>query len=224
METHFAAKLESMLMLNVDPEVKIEFGISRVNDNLYQITEFPEDVSFSVESTSNWQLSITAADPYFVGVNDPSQTIPIDFIGYYVENRGSNWDNGPFSNIANKTKDTILPLTETKNVVLASGRRNNIGGSNRNSFVLRWRFNFEEDMVKMREFSNLDLQDDHFVGRFYITLSELGVSGSSISAPTIVRPAEPEEPLPEISGTIPVSPGMSAKPAKKKRDKTKNRQ
>ncbi len=220
METHVSAKLESMLILNVDPEVKIEFGLKKVNDNLYQMTQLPTDVRFSVESTSNWQLSITASDAFFRGVNDPSQTIPIDFISFYIESLGKNWDNGPFSHIANKTKDTLIPLTERKNVVLASGRKNNIGGSQRNSFVLRWKFNFEEDMVKMREFSNLDIREDHFVGRFYITLSETHVSGTSISIPAQTEPQVPEEPLPEISGTMPVTPGYSAgKEVKKNKDK-----
>ncbi|MFP4471090.1 MAG: hypothetical protein ACLFPE_10425 [Bacteroidales bacterium] len=210
METHVSAHLESILTLNVDPEVKIEFGLKKVNDNLYQITQYPTDVRFSVESTSNWQLSITAVDGFFRGVNDPSQTIPIDFVSYYIENLGKNWDNGPFSNIANKTRDTLLPLTERKNVVLASGRRNNIGGSSRNSFVLRWQFNFEEDLVKMREFSHLNIHEDHFVGRFYITLSESHVTGNSVSLPEPVEPQVKDEPLPEISGTMPVTPGYSA--------------
>jgi len=212
METHFEARLESMLILNVDPEVRIEFEITRVNDNLYQITKFPDDVPFSVESTTDWKLSIAASEPYFRGVNDPSQTIPIDFISFYIDNRGKNWDNGPFSHIANRTKDTLIALTGEHTVVLANGAKNNIGGQSRNDFVLRWKFNFEEEMSKMRIFSNLDIQEDNFVGRFYITLSETDVSGTSISIPAHKTPqAIPEETSPEISATIPVQGGFSNK-------------
>ena len=213
LESHIEARLESMLILNVDPEVKIEFGITRVNDNLYQITKYPDDIPFSVEATSNWKLSIAASEPYFRGVTDPTQTIPIDFISYYIENRGRNWDNGPFSHIANRTKDTLISLENSKTVVLADGRKNNIGGSSRNSFVLRWKFNFETDQAKMREFSNLDINEDQFIGRFYITLAESDISGESVTIPAHHEnmDIETDQSSPEISATIPQSGGFSEK-------------
>ena len=172
LETRVEANLESVLILNIDPEANIEFGIKEINDNLYQITKDPDDVNFSVESTGNWNLSISATDPYFSGINDPSQKIPVDFIGYYIENKGSNWDNGLFSNIANKSKDTLLPLKTEETMILINGRRNNIGGSDNNSFVLRWKFIYEDELTKMKEFSNLEIKDDYYIGGFYITLSE----------------------------------------------------
>ena len=172
LETRVEANLESVLILNIDPEANIEFGIKEINDNLYQITKDPDDVNFSVESTGNWNLSISATDPYFSGINDPNQKIPIDFIGYYIENKGSNWDNGLFSNIANKSKDTLLPLKTEETMILINGRRNNIGGSDNNSFVLRWKFIYEDELTKMKTFSNLEIKDDYYIGGFYITLSE----------------------------------------------------
>ncbi|MDZ7743770.1 MAG: hypothetical protein U5Q03_19055 [Bacteroidota bacterium] len=67
METDMEARMETVLVLNIDPESRIDFGIKEVNENLYQITKSPVDVSFSVESTSNWKLSISADKPYFRG-------------------------------------------------------------------------------------------------------------------------------------------------------------
>jgi len=171
-ETRVEAKLESVLILNIDPNANIEFGIKEINDNLYQITKNPDDVNFSIESTGNWNLSISAIDQYFNGINDTSQKIPVDFIGYYIENKGENWDNGLFSNIANKSKDTLLPLTTKETMILINGKRNNIGGSDNNSFVLRWKFIYEDEITKMKEFSNLKIKDDYYIGGFYITLSE----------------------------------------------------
>jgi hypothetical protein len=171
-ETRVEAKLESVLILNIDPNANIEFGIKEINDNLYQITKNPDDVNFSIESTGNWNLSISAIDQYFNGINDTSQKIPVDFIGYYIENKGDNWDNGLFSNIANKSKDTLLPLTTKETMILINGKRNNIGGSDNNSFVLRWKFIYEDEITKMKEFSNLKIKDDYYIGGFYITLSE----------------------------------------------------
>jgi len=40
-ETRVEAKLESVLILNIDPNANIEFGIKEINDNLYQITKNP---------------------------------------------------------------------------------------------------------------------------------------------------------------------------------------
>ncbi len=172
LETRIEAKLESVLILNIDPNVKIEFGIKEVNDNLYQITKDPEDVNFSVEATGNWNLSISATGDYFKGTNDSSLKIPVDFIGYYIENKGINWDNGLFSNIANKSKDTLLPLTSEETLILINGRRNNIGSAKNNSFVLRWKFIYEDELTKMKKFSNFKIKDDYYTGGFYITLSE----------------------------------------------------
>ena len=172
METRVIARLESVLVLNIDPDANIEFGIKEINDNLYQITKNPDDVNFSVESNGNWNLSISASNPYFRGINDSSQKIPINFLGYYIENKGTNWDNGLFSNIANKTKDTILPLKTDETTILINGTRNNIGGYDNNSFVLRWKFIFEDELTKMKEFSSFSIKDDYYIGEFYITLSE----------------------------------------------------
>lgn len=171
-ETVVEAKLESMLILNIDPEANIEFGIKEINDNLYQITKEPDDVNFTVESTGNWNLSISATDPYFYGQNDSTCKIPVDFIGYTIENQGNNWDNGLFSNIANKSKDTILPLRVGETMVMINGRRNNIGNSANNSFVIRWKFIYENELTKMKKFSLFRIKDDYYVGGFYVTLSE----------------------------------------------------
>jgi len=171
-ETVVEAKLESMLILNIDPDANIEFGIKEINDNLYQITKEPDDVNFTVESTGNWNLSISATDPYFYGINDSTRKIPVDFIGYTIENQGTNWDNGLFSNIANKSKDTILPLRSEETMVMINGKRNNIGNSDNNAFVIRWKFIYENDFTKMKKFSLFSIKDDYYVGGFYVTLSE----------------------------------------------------
>lgn len=217
-ETRVEARLESVLILNVDPEIKIEFAISEVNDNLYQVIKPPDDINFSVESTGNWDLSITASDPYFTGVNDPTQKIPVDFVGFSIENRGDNWDNGLFSNIANRTKDTIISLSDKRKWVLTNGNRSNIGGSNRNAFVLRWKFIYEDDAKKIRKFSNLDIKDDLFIGRFYITLSEKRVSGTSINIPDYAPVKTPVKTEPVISGeTTPTTLGQLEKLNNKKK-------
>ena len=172
LEMSMEARLEPVLILNIDPDAKIEFGIKKVNDNLYEITKKPDDINFSVESTGNWNLSISAAEPYFTDITDSTKKIPVDFLGYTIQNRGNNWDNGIFSHIANRSKDTILPLKPEKTLVLINGRKNNIGGHSRNSFVLRWKFIFEDELSKMARFSNLSIQDGYYVDGFYITLSE----------------------------------------------------
>lgn len=171
-ETVVEAKLESMLILNIDPDASIEFGIKEINDNLYQIVKEPDDINFTVEATGNWNLSISATDPYFYSINDSTRKIPVDFIGYTIENQGTNWDNGLFSNIANKSKDTILPLLPEEKLVMISGKRNNIGNSDKNSFVIRWKFIYENELSKMKKFSLFKIMDDYYVGGFYVTLSE----------------------------------------------------
>jgi len=172
LETSVEAKLESVLILNIDPEAHIEFGIREINDNLYQITKQPDDVNFTVESTGNWNLSISATDPYFTGLSDSTSKIPVDFIGYTIQNMGTNWDNGLFSNIANKSRDTILPLSTDETMVLINGRKNNIGGAENNAFILRWKFIYEEEFTKMKEFSLFGIKEDYYTGGFYVTLSE----------------------------------------------------
>ena len=175
METRVEANLVSVLILNIDPGANIEFGIKEINDNLYQVTKNPDDVNFSIEATGNWNLSISATESYFTGINDSSQKIPIDFIGYFIENKGTNWDNGLFSNIANKSKDTLLALTTKETTILINGRRDNIGGADNNSFVLRWKFIYEDELTKMKKFSSFKIKDDYYIGGFYLTLSESSI-------------------------------------------------
>lgn len=170
--TNIEARLENVLVLNITPDTYLEFGIKRVNDSLYQITKQPDDVSFSVESTGPWNLSIATSEPFFRGINDTTQKIPVDFVGLYIENKGINWDNGLFSNITNVTKDTVIFLKSERTKLLESGERKNIGGHNRNSFILRWKFFYEDEGLKTRKFSDFDIKDDEYIVKFYLTLSE----------------------------------------------------
>jgi len=147
MEISFSNTLEDILILNIDPDVKVDLGITEVSDNLYQITKYPDDVHFSIESTGNWNLSISAANKYFICSDDSTCKVPVDFVSYYIENKGTNWDNGLFSNIANRTKDTALSLSNKKTMVLVNGKKNNIGGAEENAFVLRWELGFMNDQI-----------------------------------------------------------------------------
>jgi hypothetical protein len=172
METQVSATLESVLILNINPDVNVEFGIIEISENLYQITRKPDDIHFSVESTANWNLSISAGDNYFTCVDDSSCKIPIDFVGYQIENKGTNWDNGLFSHIANRTKDTTMSLSTKKTVVLVNGNKNNIGGAEQNAFVLRWKLNFDDDLLKIDKFYKYKIKEGYYRADFFITLTE----------------------------------------------------
>ena len=166
------ARLENVLMLKIAPDMRVEFGIKKINENLYQITKQPDDVMFSVEATGNWDLAISADASQFTGINDSTHKVPVDFLGLYIENTGSNWDNGLFSNMANITKDTVVYLSPERTKLLESGVRGNIGSSQNNSFILRWKFFFEDEVLKLRRFSDYNIEDDNYPVGFYITLSE----------------------------------------------------
>lgn len=170
-DINFRSDLVSLIQLNIDPDVRLEFGINEINEKLYQITKYPDDIIFSVESTENWTLSIAATASYFKGVQDSSLTIPIDFIGFTVESHGNNFDNGMFSNIFNATKDTIIELSSEKKMLLTNGRRNNIGNAKDNYFVLRWKFLYQDDPLRMREFYNFRMANDLFRVGVRLTLT-----------------------------------------------------
>jgi hypothetical protein len=166
------ARLENVLLLKITPDMRVQFGIKKINENLYQITKQPDDVMFSVESTGNWDLSISADDSQFTGLNDSTHKVPVDFLGLTIENRGTNFDNGLFSNMANITKDTVVYLSPERTKLLESGVRGNIGSSTNNSFILRWKFFFEDEVLKLRRFSDYNIEDDIYTVGFFITLSE----------------------------------------------------
>lgn len=169
---HTEARLENVLILKITPDMYVEFGVQQINEKLYQITKQPDDILFSVESTTNWDLAISAENDYFTGVNDSTRKVPLDFLGFQIENRGTNWDNGLFSNMANATKDTIVYLSPVQTRLLASGVQGNIGGSDANAFVLRWKFFYEDEVLKTKKYSDIDIEDDNYSVGFYITLSE----------------------------------------------------
>ncbi|HEY9113525.1 MAG TPA: hypothetical protein VIN10_02420 [Bacteroidales bacterium] len=172
LEVRFNTVLESILQLNIDPDAHVEFGIKEINDNLFQITEYPEPVMFSIEATNNWNLTISASAEYFSGAGDSSLRIPVDFIGYTIESYGTNWDNGDFSNIINLTKDTLYPLETERRLVLKNGRRNNIGGNKQNFFIIRWNFFDENEQMNIKKMSNFNMTDDTFKVGLVLTLAE----------------------------------------------------
>lgn len=169
---HTEARLENVLLLKIEPDMKVEFEVKKVNENLYHITRQPDDIMFSVESTGNWDLAIASADVYFTGINDSTRKIPLDFLGLQIENRGTNWDNGLFSNMANATKDTIVYMSPHMTRLLASGLQGNIGGSDENSFILRWKFFYEDEILRYKKYNDFNIEDDTYTVGFYITLSE----------------------------------------------------
>lgn len=171
-DVNFSSIFESILQLNIDPDAKVEFGLREINDNLFQITEYPEPVMFSIDATMNWSLAFATTTQYFSGVNDSSLKIPVDFMGYTIESYGTNWDNGNFSNIINLTKDTVFPLSTEKRLVLKNGRRNNIGGSKQNFFIIRWNFFEDTDKVLLDKFSHPKMTDDYFNVGLKLTLTE----------------------------------------------------
>ncbi len=184
-EVNLRSDLVSMIQLNIDPDVHLEFGINEINDKLYQITKYPDDVIFSVESTEDWTLSIEALSSYFKGVKDTTLTIPIDFMGFTIENQGNNFDNGKFSNIYNITKDTIIELSAEKRMLMTNGRRHNIGGAKDNYFVLRWHFLYKDDPLRMREFYNFRMANDLFRVGISMTLTR---SMDTDTSPVLVEP------------------------------------
>lgn len=170
-DINFRSDLVSLIQLNIDPNVYLEFGINEINDKLYQITKYPDDLLFSIESTDNWSLSIAATNSYFRGVKDSTLTIPLDFIGFTIENHGNNFDNGKFSNIYNLAKDTIIELSAEKENVMTNGRRHNIGNAKDNYFILRWKFLYQDDPLRMREFYNFRMANDLFRVGVSLTLT-----------------------------------------------------
>ncbi len=164
--------LQPMLYLNVEPNLEIEFGILEINQDLYHVTKQPEDVIFSVESTTNWNLSISTEQAFFVGEKNPDHKIPVEFVGYTVKDLGTNWDNGSFSNILNMSKDTILELSPERTQVLTNGRRNNMGDANMNSFIIHWKLLFERNALRMRNYSQYFMEDERFKVNVQLTLSE----------------------------------------------------
>jgi len=170
-DVNFRSDLVSLIQLNIDQNLRLEFGINEINDKLYQITKYPDDIIFSVESTEDWTLSITATSAYFRGVQDSTLTIPVDFLGYTVESHGNNFDNGKFSNIFNVTKDTVIELSAEKKMILTNGRRHNIGNAKDNYFILRWKFLYQDDPLRMREFYNFRMANDLFRVGVNLTLT-----------------------------------------------------
>ncbi len=171
-EVFMTVALQPMIQLNVNPDVVVEFGLLEVNEDLYHVTKKPEDVMFSVESTTNWNLSVSSVQPYFTGEKNPEHKIPVEFVGYTIEDLGTNWDNGSYSNIKNMSKDTVLELSPEHTEVLTNGRRNNMGDADMNSFILHWKLLFENNALRMRNYSQYFLTDERFKVNVQLTLSE----------------------------------------------------
>jgi hypothetical protein len=74
--------------------------------------------------------------------------------------------------MANATKDTIVCLAPETTSLLESGVRGNIGGTDQNSFILRWKFFYEDDALRIRKFTDYNIYDDDYKVGYYITLSE----------------------------------------------------
>jgi len=164
------ANLNSILDLNMDPEITVTFEFIQIDQGNFMIVNRNEQIMFSVESTANWRLEYAAAETAFQGWYDPSNQVELNNVGVRIQCMGSHQDNGV--NLINHTQNGAVALGSRKSVLLEKGIQSNIGDATANTFLLTWEIGTRSGNMNQMSIIFQNVSEDIYMVNVDFTLTE----------------------------------------------------
>ena len=183
-----AVTLEQILRVKVITGGNIEFVFNDINDykngmgnlvagftagNFYTTT-------FSVASSTNWQLDFGAEDATFLGTDDPANTaLTLDNVGivttvgtfaYGAEYAAAA---APYANAGTATPDALVAFTGSGTAILATRGAGNGGDANENFFTIDWQCGIAQGTMNAATILSQSLAADRYVTNVLIELTAL---------------------------------------------------
>lgn len=161
--------LTQILRLNINENSGIGFEYDDykiiININGKQGYGINNQTSFSVSSSVRWKINYGAETPYLIGMNNSTNKIEVNNIGFELINTGlHSFINGELrSDITNNaTEITVLQQYPVVLIQDNKARYSNCGDDNDNSFILMWRFGSLENNMNQTSLSEQNIQPDTY--------------------------------------------------------------
>jgi len=121
--------LNAILRLNVVSGGNIEFSFNTISDYTNGIVPSSRyETKFTVASSSDFDVNLLAEDANFVGVDDATHTLALNYVAHTVTGGGTN------STVTGRTSLTNTATT----IVQPAAPAHNGGDINANAFTIAW--------------------------------------------------------------------------------------
>ncbi len=128
--------LNSILRMNVTSGGNIDFTVNTLDDYENGIDNTARyQTKFTVSSSRNFAVAMYAEDATFIGSDDASNTMDLNYCGYSLTSDGTYAD-GAENTLAPAT-GSWAALSNTSATIITSGT-GNAGDINANSFTIMW--------------------------------------------------------------------------------------
>jgi hypothetical protein len=124
--------LNAILRLNVTSGGNIEFSFNTIDDYTSGISPSARyETKFTVASSSDFDVSLLAEDANFIGVDDATHTLALNYVAHTVTATGSGSAN---STVTGRTDLTNSAVT----IVQPAAAAHNGGNIAANAFTIAW--------------------------------------------------------------------------------------
>lgn len=168
-----AVTLNSILRLNVVSGGNIEFNFNTLEQYTMGISNSEAyNTKFTVASSVNWEIEISAEDNAFIGSDDAisSNVLPLDNVGYQITYDGS----GAESDFDIPSLAVAVALDQTEQILVGrSGAITNAGDINQNAFTINWRCGTKEGNMSTFSILEQSLAADRYATNVFLILKAL---------------------------------------------------
>ncbi len=163
--------LNSILRLNITSGGNLEYVVNTIDQYTNGIAQNARyDTHFTVASSVDFDVTLTADAATFIGVDDAAHTIPLDNLGYLVVadagatgSNGVNWD----------LPAAVVPLTNAAAPIVTSNYPGlGAGDITQNAFVIQWRLGTGEGTMNATSLLQQSITSDRYVVNAIIQLSQ----------------------------------------------------
>ena len=138
-----AVTLNQILRLNVTDGGNIEFVFNRIDQYQNGIPNSAiYDTRLTVASSTAWELNMGAEDATFIGTDDPSNTLDLDYVGFQLTDAGNHTFGTEFIDAAGANAAAVGLATYPVSVITSGAAPNgNAGDITDNIIIINWECN-----------------------------------------------------------------------------------
>ncbi len=138
-----AVTLNQILRLNVTDGGNIEFVFNRIDqyeDGIANAAIY--DTRMTIASSTTWEMNLGAEDATFLGTDDPTQTLDLDYVGFQLTAGGNHTFGAELVDAAGANAAVIGLATYPVSVITsAAAPAGNAGDIDDNVITINWECN-----------------------------------------------------------------------------------
>ncbi len=159
--------LNSILRLTVVSGGNIDFVVNTIDQYTSGINFGGGDArwqtNFTVSSSQDFDVTLQAEDATLMGQDDPTNTMPLDNIGFNLTGSGGGPANWALAG-------TVLALTNGPQNIVTGVAEHSAGDATQNNFTIQWRLGTQEGTMIGSSLLAQSLTPDRYITNVFLEL------------------------------------------------------